>query len=287
MLRELEHFFTRRCRRRPHPTAHPHLGPKRVSLPYFTHDHVVGALCPPPPAPYPGPLHPDLGLTSSVTGVSGPDSCRPGGEGEGQWLPRLVPWAGPLSVSSREGSPGPFLEGPPLQLPGLGHHRRDMLLFLILFFYEKNQCQSTDPLRNQADRAEPAAPLPSSESQWRGAALPSLQDGVGPGLRSPGSPSALSHQRVHLTLECTTQPAVGKALRPQPLPLAAVLSLSPCRPRRHLHPELEWVAWGPWAWREGSASAAWGRRRNLKGLSWKASFFLVANVRPVYPLQYL
>ena len=35
----------------PHPTAHPHLGPKRVSLPYFTHDHVVGALCPPSPDP--------------------------------------------------------------------------------------------------------------------------------------------------------------------------------------------------------------------------------------------
>ena len=194
---------------------------------------------------------------------------------------------GPLPVSSREGSAGPFLEGPPLQLPGLGHHRRDMLLFLILFFYEKNQCQSIDPLRNQAGRAEPAAPLPSSEAQWRGVALPSLQDGVGPGLWSPGSPSAPSHQRVHLTLECTTHPAIGKALRPQPLPLAAVLSLSPCRPHPHLHPELERVAWGPWAWREGSASAAWGRRRNLKGLSWKASFFLVANIRPVYPLQYL
>lgn len=73
----LDTFFTQHCRRRPHSTAHPHLGPERVSLPYFTQDHVVGALFPPPA------LYPDLGLTSSVTGVSGPDSCRPGGGGGG------------------------------------------------------------------------------------------------------------------------------------------------------------------------------------------------------------
>ena len=44
-------------------------------------------------------------------------------------------------------------------------------LIVILFFYEKNQCQSTDPLRNQAGQARPAAPLPNSEPQWQGAAL--------------------------------------------------------------------------------------------------------------------
>lgn len=32
----------------------------------------------------------------------------------------------------------------------------------------------------------------------------------------------------------------------------------------------------------------WGQtQRNLKDLSWKASFFLVANIRPVYFPQYL
>lgn len=48
LLWELGHFFTQCCRYYPHPTAHPHLGPERVSLPYFTEDHVVGALFPPP-----------------------------------------------------------------------------------------------------------------------------------------------------------------------------------------------------------------------------------------------
>lgn len=46
------------------------------------------------------PLHPDLGLTSSVTGVSGLDSCRPGWEGGGAAaaLPRpSVPAPLPLS----------------------------------------------------------------------------------------------------------------------------------------------------------------------------------------------
>lgn len=47
LLWELGHFFTQCCRYYPHPTAHPHLGPERVSLPYFT-DHVVGALFLPP-----------------------------------------------------------------------------------------------------------------------------------------------------------------------------------------------------------------------------------------------
>lgn len=47
LLWELEHFFTRCCRR-PQPAARPHLGPERVSLPYFTHDRVVGALLPAP-----------------------------------------------------------------------------------------------------------------------------------------------------------------------------------------------------------------------------------------------
>lgn len=82
-----------------------------------------------------------------------------------------------LLCLQQEGSPG--WAGPPLQLPGLGHNGRDMLLFLILFFYEKNQCQSTDPLRNQAGRAEPAAPLPDSEAQWRGAALRVCRMGQG------------------------------------------------------------------------------------------------------------
>lgn len=73
----------------PPPPLHrpPHLGPERVSLPDFTQDHVVGALFPSPAFP------PDLGLTSSVTGVSGPDSCRPGGLGGGEQLPpHPVPW---------------------------------------------------------------------------------------------------------------------------------------------------------------------------------------------------
>lgn len=165
------------------------------------------------------------GLTAAGLAGREGSSCRPR-------PPYPPPSPGPSGLPPAclqwEGSPGQA--GPPLQLPGLGHNGRDMLLFLILFFYEKNQCQSTDPPRHQAGRAEPAAPLPDSEAQWRGAALPSLQDGAGPGLWSPSAPS---HQRVHLTLECTTHPAVGKALRPRPLPLAAVLSLSPCRSHTH------------------------------------------------------
>lgn len=73
LLWELRHFFIQCCCHHPHPTAHPHLGPERVSLPYFTEDHVVGSLF-----PVPAPLHPDLGLP--ITGVSRPDSCGPCGE---------------------------------------------------------------------------------------------------------------------------------------------------------------------------------------------------------------
>lgn len=128
------------------PTSWPSIQIWRVvSLPCFTEDHVVGAPFPPPA------LHPDLGLTSPLTGVSRPDSCGPCGE---QLPPR--PWHLPRSRLQWESSPGQA--GPSLQLPGLGHDGRDMLLFLILFFYEKNQCQFTDPLRNQAGRAEPASP---------------------------------------------------------------------------------------------------------------------------------
>lgn len=164
LLRELEHFFYTTL---PPPLPPPHCPPTswpqaRVAAIFYTRSCRGSSV---PTVPRPGPLHPDLGLTS-LTGVSGSDSCRPGGEGGVSGCPARSLGAGPLPVSGREGSPGPFLEGPPLQLPGLGHHRRDMLLFLILFFYEKNQCQSTDPLRNQAGRAEPAAPLPSSEAQW-------------------------------------------------------------------------------------------------------------------------
>lgn len=101
LLWELGHFFTQHCRRRPHSTAHPHLGPERVSLPYFTQDHVVGALFPPPA------LHPDLGLTSSVTGVSGPDSCGPGGELGGMGGAAATP-------------PGPLAPVPPLCLSPVG-----------------------------------------------------------------------------------------------------------------------------------------------------------------------
>lgn len=123
------------------------------------------------------PLHSDLALTSAVTGVLGPAAApwlgrrREAAATMAQAaLPHQAPSPCPhhLSPVGRQ----PSWAGPLLQLPGHhGHHGRDMLLFLILFFYEKNQCQSTDPLRNPAGRAQPAAPLPRLRGSVVGATL--------------------------------------------------------------------------------------------------------------------
>lgn len=139
--------------------------------------------------------------------------------------------------------------GPPLQLPGVGHNGRDMLLFLILFFYKKNQCQSTDPLKKSGRPGRASSPCPQLRGSVVRGALPGLQDKVGPGLCSPQAPLTKGFTS-HLNVQPT--PAVGKALRPAPA--------SCCCPV----PEPVWVPLprarigGLWAWRGGGSLSATG-----------------------------
>lgn len=165
LLWELGHFCTPCCRR---PPAH-----ERAAAMIDTSRQ--GRLRPPPPAP-------DLALTSVA--ARGAHSCTRSG------------WEAGRSCRLAR------LGGAPLQLPGLGHHGRDMLLFLILFFYEKNQCQSTDPLRNPAGRAQPAAPISplglrgsaaGGRCRGGGTALQGPQGRVGPGPGAPSPPKGSPH----------------------------------------------------------------------------------------------
>lgn len=159
-----------------------------------------------------------------------------------------------LSPVGRQSS----LDGGPLQLPGLGHNGRDMLLFLILFFYKKNQCQSTDPLRHQAGRAEPAALFPQlGGSVTRGG--PARSSGQG-GVR-PGQPHGPSRKWVHLTLECTTHPSCREG--PPTGPCLLLLSC-PSAPLGSTLPPIPLRA-RTGGWWEGHLSANGGQTQKPQG----------------------
>lgn len=147
-------------------------------------------------APFPPPaLHPDLGLTSPLTGVSRPDSCGPCGE---QLPPR--PRRLPRSRLQWESSPGQA--GPSLQLPGLGHDGRDMLLFFNFIFLQKEPVSIHRPSEKPGRPGRASIPSPTQRLVVRGGPAGSSGQG-GAGTAQPHSPS---HKRVHLTLECTTHP---------------------------------------------------------------------------------
>lgn len=123
-------------------------------------------------------------------------ALRPPTSELGRWGRRASSPAPPLACP--QGAGAASQPGRTSQLPGHnGHQGRDMLLFLILFFYKKKKkkCQSTDPRRNPAGRAQPAAP---------------------PGPRpSGGHEGSTPPPKGRLTLECTPTVRLPTGLRPR------------------------------------------------------------------------
>lgn len=153
-----------------------------------------------------------------------------------------------------------------------------MLLFLILFFYEKNQCQSTDPLRNQAGRAEPAAPLSTQRLSGEGQPCWVFRTEWGQACAAP-SPS---HKRVHLTLECTTHPSCQEG----PLSVAPASCCCPV-PQPLQVPQPHQNRWPVGL--EGRVTVShWGQmQKPQESVIEGVFFFLIANIRPMYFPRYL
>ncbi|XP_048198242.1 uncharacterized protein LOC125348759 isoform X1 [Perognathus longimembris pacificus] len=222
-------LFSTHRRRPPTPRA-------RVAATRLTPNHIRGAFpsCPSSSPPWLGHDVPGAPGSPAPPGVVGLE--------EGICCPGSAPLLSPCVCLPWEGSLSPA--GPLLQLPGhRGHHGCDMLLFLVLFFYEKNQCQSTDPSRAPAGRAQPAAPVPR--------------------LRGEGSPAQTGPRPTKgFTSQLNVQPTLSEDTPPPPPASAAASSAG-----WPLHRK-----WGPVAQRGGHCVPA--GCRDLKDVLWKASFTL-------------